>query len=89
MNPVILCGECGQGYYQVRETAVSCALCGSKKETAVYDVDRDVMSKEEEPKEQPKVKSESSDIQGKEASVKIAGPKTAESKPKKAPAKEQ
>lgn len=38
---------------------------------------------------QPKVKNESSDIQGKEASVKIAGAKTAESKPKKAPAKEQ
>ena len=38
---------------------------------------------------QPKVKNESSDIQGKEASVKIAGPKTAESKPKKAPAREQ
>jgi hypothetical protein len=37
---------------------------------------------------QPKVKNESSDIQGKQASVKIAGPKTAESKPKKAPAKE-
>ena len=42
-----------------------------------------------EKKEQPKAKSESSDIQGKEASVKITGPKTAESKQKKAPAKEQ
>ena len=32
----------------------------------------------EEPKEQPKAKSESSDIQDKEASVKIAGAKTGE-----------
>jgi hypothetical protein len=38
---------------------------------------------------QPKVKSESSEIQGKEASVKIAGQNMAERKEKKAPAKEK
>lgn len=38
---------------------------------------------------QPKVEQRSSDIQGKEASVKIAGAKTADKKPKKAPAREQ
>lgn len=37
---------------------------------------------------QPKAKSESSDIQGKEASVKIAGPKTGKDKPKETPKRE-
>ena len=64
----------------------------SEKGTAVYDVDRGAMSKEEpnqNPGGGPGEKDKSSDIQEKEASVKIAGPKTAESKPKKAPAREQ
>jgi hypothetical protein len=42
----------------------------------------------EEQKQQPKAKSESSDIQRKEASVKIAGAKTGgKDKPKEAPAR--
>jgi hypothetical protein len=44
---------------------------------------------EEPNQKQPKVKNESSDIQEKEASVKIAGPKTGKDKPGKTPAREQ
>lgn len=42
----------------------------------------------DEKKGQPKAKSESSDIQRKEASVKVAGPKTDKDKPKETPVKE-
>lgn len=46
------------------------------------------MSKEQMKGSQPKAKSESSDIQEKKASVKIAGAKTGKDKPKQAPLKE-